>query len=128
MLPWIQTTLKILHSSLMRHLLAGMEARAGKELVFVSLDDGKNWTKTSFLPETEWSVKPIWASITDESKNFIKVIEPHPANENILFVGTNSALFKSDDKGLNWERVDADFHRTDILGIKINPQNPDEVS
>ena len=99
----------------------------GKELVFVSLDDGKNWTKTSFLPETEWSVKPIWASITDESKNFIKVIEPHPANENILFVGTNSALFKSDDKGLNWKRVDAAFHRTDILGIKINPQNPDEV-
>src|SRR3989338_6020338 len=99
----------------------------GKELVFVSSDDGISWAKTSFLPETGWSVKPIWASITDESKNFIKVIEPHSANENILFVGTNSALFKSGDKGLNWERVDATFHRTDILGIKINPQNPNEV-
>ncbi len=99
----------------------------GKGLVFVSLDDGKNWMKTSFLSESEWDVKPIWAGFPDEAKNFIKVIEPHPTNENILFVGTNSALFKSEDKGYNWERVDATFHRTDILGIKINPQNPDEV-
>lgn len=99
----------------------------GRELLFVSLDDGKNWIKTSSLPEAEWSVKPIWAGISDESKNWITVIEPHPTNENILFVGTNSALFKSEDKGSNWERVDDTFHRTDILGIKINPQNQNEV-
>ncbi len=99
----------------------------GKGLLFVSLDDGKNWARKSFLPGTEWSVKPIWAGIADESKNSITVIEPHPTNENILFVGTNSALFKSEDKGSNWRKVDGTFHRTDILGIKINPQNSNEV-
>lgn len=99
----------------------------GREVLFVSLDDGKNWIKTSSLPETKWSVKPIWAGISDESKNWITVIEPHPTNENILFVGTNSALFKSEDKGFNWKRVDSTFHRTDILGIKINSQNSNEV-
>ncbi len=99
----------------------------GKGIFFVSLDDGKNWIKTSSLPEIEWSVKPIWAGISDESKNWVTFIEPHPTNENILFVGTNSALFKSEDKGSSWKRVDATFHRTDILGIAINPQNPNEV-
>ena len=99
----------------------------GKGLLFVSLDDGKNWTRMPFLPETEWSVKPIWAGITDEAKQVITVIEPHPTNENILFVGTHSALLKSEDRGYTWKRVDATFHRTDILGIKIHPQNPNEV-
>lgn len=99
----------------------------GEGLLFVSLDDGKNWAKTSLLPKTEWSVKPIWAGFPDEAKNFIKVIETHPTNENIIFVGTNSALFKSEDQGRNWNRIDQTFHRTDILGIKINPQNPNEV-
>ena len=99
----------------------------GKGLFFVSLDDGKNWVRRSFLPETEWSVKPIWVSISDESKDFIKVIETHPTDENILFAGTNSALLKSEDKGFTWKRVDSTFHRTDILGIEINPQNPNEV-
>ena len=99
----------------------------GKGLLFVSSDNGNNWIRASFLPETMWSMKPIWAGFPDEAKNFIRVIEPHPANENILFVGTNSALFKSEDQGRNWQRIDKTFHRTDILGIKINPQNPNEV-
>ncbi len=96
----------------------------GKGLLFVSSDDGKNWTRMPFLPETEWSVKPIWAGITDEARQEITVIEPHPADENILFVGTHSALFKSEDGGRNWKRVDATFHRTDILGVRIHPQDP----
>ena len=99
----------------------------GKGLLFISSDDGKNWAKTPFLPETKWSMKPIWAGFPDEAKNFIKVIETHPTDENIIFVGTNSALFKSEDKGSSWKRIDQTFHRTDILGIEINPQNPDEV-
>ena len=99
----------------------------GEGLLFVSSDDGKNWAKTSLLPKTEWNVKPIWAGFPDEAKNFIKAIETHPTNENIIFVGTNSALFKSEDKGSNWKRIDRTFHRTDILGIAINPQNPNEV-
>ncbi|MBI2135480.1 hypothetical protein HYU06_00220 [Candidatus Woesearchaeota archaeon] len=98
----------------------------GKGLIFVSLDDGKNWTKASFLPETEWSIKSVWPS-PDEAKNFITALAPHPTNENILFVGTNSALFKSENKGQSWKRIDSTFHRSDVKGIAINPQTPNEV-
>src|SRR3989338_670025 len=99
----------------------------GKGTLFVSSDDGKSWAKTSFLPETEWSVEPVWAGIPEESKNWIKVIEPHPTLENIVFSGTNSALFKSEDQGRNWRRVDQTFHRTDILDLTIHPQRPNEI-
>ncbi|MEK6905462.1 MAG: hypothetical protein AABX24_03600, partial [Nanoarchaeota archaeon] len=99
----------------------------GKGLIFASMDDGKNWIKTSFLPETKWDRKSIWVGAPEESKNWITTIESHPADENILFAGTNSALFKSEDQGSSWERVDSTFHRTDILDIKINPQNTNEI-
>ena len=98
-----------------------------KGLLFVSLNDGKSWIRTPFLPETNWDRKSIWAGAPDESKNWITTIEPHPTDENILFVGTNSALFRSEDGGSSWKRVDSTFHRTDILDIKINQQNPNEV-
>ena len=100
---------------------------AGSSGLFTSTDRGKSWLKSSVLPETQWSVKPIWAGIPEEARNWIQAIEPHPTQENILFVGTNSALFKSTDKGSTWKRADDTFHRSDILDIKFNPTNPDEV-
>lgn len=100
---------------------------AGKALFFVSEDDGKTWTQQSALPDTEWSIQPIWAGIDDEAKNEIQVITPHPADEHIVFVGTNTALFKSEDTGKTWQRIDTGFHRSDILSIDISPQRPDEI-
>ncbi len=94
---------------------------------YTSTNGGESWIKVSTLPNTEWSVKPIWAGISDASKNYVKVISPHPTDENIIFVGTDSALFKSEDKGKNWNRIDNSFHRTDIMGIEINPKNTNEV-
>lgn len=101
-------------------------ASTGKGQIFISEDDGKNW-RQSFLPETPWSVKPIWAGFTDETRNEVTVIAPHPTDENIIIVGTNSALFKTTDKGKSWKRVDSTFHRKDILDVKINPKKPNEV-
>ncbi|MBI2984158.1 MAG: hypothetical protein HYY50_00845 [Candidatus Kerfeldbacteria bacterium] len=100
---------------------------AGQAQVFMSEDDGKNWRGLTPLPATDWSVRPIWAGITDEDSSRITVIAPDPADDNVLFVGTNSALFKSSDQGQSWRRVDSTFHRTDILDIKINAQEPGEV-
>lgn len=107
-------------------LFAGARV-AGKALLFISEDDGKTWAQQSTLPDTDWSIKPIWAGIGDEAKNEIQVITPHPMDENIIFVGTNTALFKSEDKGKAWQRIDADFHRSDILNIDISPQRQDEI-
>lgn len=93
----------------------------------ISNNNGESWVEISALPNSEWSIKPIWAGISDASKNHVKIISPHPADENIIFVGTNSALFKSEDRGNSWKRIDDSFHRTDIMDINVNPHNTNEV-
>ncbi len=94
--------------------------------IYISIDGGKTFKKQSQLPMTEWSVEPIWTGFeNDQSK--AEVIAPHPVDENIIFVGTNSALLKSTDKGKTWEKIDSSFHRTDVKDIAINPANPDEI-
>ncbi len=95
--------------------------------VFTSLDNGEQWQAVTPLPEVDWSVQPIWAGISDAQVNFITVIAPHPENDQLLLVGTNSALFASDDQGNSWRRSDATFHRSDILDIATNPETPDEA-
>ncbi len=103
-------------------------AGTGNEVfLFRSEDYGETWTRSTPLPEVEWSVKPVWAGFSDAQRNLINVIEPHPTEEGTLFVGTNSALFKSEDEGRSWDRVDSTFHRTDVKDITINPHTPDEV-
>lgn len=108
-------------------LLFSSTEHNGASNFHVSNDNGESWTEVSALPDSEWSIKPIWAGISDASKNYVKIIYPHPTDENLIFVGTNSALFKSDDRGKSWKRVDDSFHRTDIMDIAINPQNTNEV-
>ena len=105
-------------------LIFAATATGEESLIFASRDSGKTWTPLSPLPRTGWSVEPIWPGF---SSNTINVIEPHPTEEGTLFAGTNSALFKSDDAGQTWSRADAEFHRSDVKDITINPQAPNEV-
>lgn len=95
-----------------------------KGVIFISKDDGRTWTKSSFLPKTNWSIKSVWKGISNKTVN---IIAPHPLYQNSLLVGTNSALFKTDNQGRSWKPVDKTFHRRDIKGIEINPKNPNEV-
>lgn len=108
-------------------LIFASKTSDGESEIYVSTDGGGNWALSSLLPDTPWSIKPIWAGIPEEAKSWVRSISPHPQDEDILLVGTNSALFKSTDKGKAWKRVDSSFHRTDILGIAINPTSPNEV-
>ncbi len=118
---------RVAASSANSSLVFAATTLGGKGQFFISENDGSTWQQATSLPETEWSVKPIWAGIPEQAKGWVTAIAPHPTNENILFVGTNSALFKSTDKGQNWSRIDSTFHRSDVLGIKINPSNSNEV-
>ncbi len=88
--------------------------------LYISTDGGQTFKQQSQLPSTEWSIEPIWLGFeNDQSK--ATVIAPHHTDEDILFVGTNSALLKSTDKGKTWKRIDSALHRTDVKDIVINP-------
>lgn len=107
-------------------VLAGAMAR-GRGFLFISRDDGRTWSRSKPLPDTPWSVRPIWAGFTDASRHRIQVVEAHPTDQDVVFVGTNSALLRTEDGGRSWTRADSEFHRSDVLDIAVDPADPERV-
>jgi len=50
---------------------------------------------------------------------------PHPTQEDIFFAGTSLGLFKTDDSGKTWRQVVLPVNNDMVLGLTINPNNPD---
>ncbi|MCG8606295.1 hypothetical protein MJD09_15090 [bacterium] len=80
--------------------------------VFKTTDFGKSWRKlTKGLPE-------------DGSVN---VIVEHPANPNLLFLGTEHALFVSTTAGQDWAKFEANLPTTLYDDLKIHPRDNDLI-
>lgn len=100
------------------------------EGVFKSVDGGKTWMdKNSRL----------------QAKN-IQIVEVHPTNPNIAFIGTSSlwssarsenewrtglyagqGIFRTTDGGDSWQRVDSGFFEHNIEEVATNPAKPYEA-
>ncbi len=80
--------------------------------VFKTTDFGTSWTKlTKGLPE-------------DGSVN---VIIEHPDNPNLLFLGTEHALFVSTTAGREWVKFDSNLPTTLYDDLKIHPRDNDLI-
>ncbi|WP_378176306.1 T9SS type A sorting domain-containing protein [Aquimarina sp. SS2-1] len=77
--------------------------------VFKSTDGGQTWNPTGMNPEN-----------TPSSMNEVYI---HPTNSNILWVATNSGMYKSTDAGANW----VETLSGNIKDIKLKPGNPDII-
>lgn len=97
-------------------------------LVLISDDFGSSWTKSAPLPHGEFTFQ--WAEAPDdfefpaEWNDKITVLHPHPYDNDILYVGTNTLLAKTTDKGQTWDVLSSGFPRADIQGIAVNPNAP----
>jgi len=59
------------------------------DILYMTNDEGKTWSAKTAIP----------------SKIKIKSIAAHPSDPNNVFIGTNSGIFYSTDKGNNWTKV-----------------------
>ncbi|MGH7529687.1 MAG: hypothetical protein ACREMN_04830, partial [Gemmatimonadales bacterium] len=57
----------------------------------------------------------------------VNVIREHPQNPNLLFLGTEHALFFSTDRGQNWRRLGANLPTTLYDDLVIHPRDNDLV-
>jgi photosystem II stability/assembly factor-like uncharacterized protein len=93
-------------------LIAG--ARNG---IFRSTDGGDHWERIS--PEGHPEVRNINSAAID------------PVNTDIIYIGTNHLPWKSTDGGKNWQQTGYKgvgmIDDTDIMGICVNPSNPNLV-
>ena len=78
------------------------------DILYMTNDEGKTWSAKTSIP----------------SKIKIKSIAAHPSDPNNVFIGTNSGIFYSTDKGNNWTKVKSELMReSTITGLGFNQDN-----
>ncbi len=81
--------------------------------VFRTSDFGRTWTPLTHGLDPEGSVN---------------VIVEHPANPDILFLGTEHALWASSDAGGSWQRFGANLPTTAYDDLLIHPRDGDLIA
>jgi hypothetical protein len=78
------------------------------DILYMTNDEGKTWSAKTTIP----------------SKIKIKSIAAHPSDPNNVFIGTNSGIFYSTDKGNNWTKIKSELVReSTITGLGFNQNN-----
>ena len=62
-----------------------------------------------------------------ERSNTVVSIALHPANQNILYIATDEAVYKTRDSGQSWQRFEGELQRTRVISLVIDPQLPANV-
>jgi hypothetical protein len=84
-----------------------------KPYLFRTSDFGKSWQAvTSGLPSDDTSIRSV---------------AEFPNKPNVVFVGTERALFVSHDSGDRWTRLDANLPTTQYADIVVQPRTSDLV-
>ncbi|MQF70169.1 hypothetical protein FIM12_07560 [SAR202 cluster bacterium AD-804-J14_MRT_500m] len=78
--------------------------------VFQSPDAGSTWNRVR-------SPFPL------ESR--VGALVPHPSHPNVIFAGADSGIYRSDDKGINWKRLDPLIAGVQVFSMAIDPSDPD---
>jgi hypothetical protein len=80
--------------------------------VFTTDDFGESWRSISAgLPPVGW----------------VNVIVEHPRNHDLLFVGTETGLFVSVDRGKQWIRMTGNFPTVPVDDLVIHPRDNDLI-
>ena len=80
--------------------------------IWRSLDGGDAWSR----------VRPTRVTECD-----IRSLAVHPRYHNILYAGTDSGLYRSENRGSRWERLDSPMNSMHTWAIGIDPDQPDTI-
>ncbi len=97
--------------------------------IFISNDFGASWTKSSSIPKGVFKEIELeeGQELEEEDIDKVTVLYVSPSDNDHIFVGTSNLLLKSTDRGLSWESLSDTFHRSDIKGLAIHPNNPNII-
>ena len=97
--------------------------------VYISPDWGDQWTRTNPVPKGVFEEIELeeGQELDEEEIDRIETVYVDPQNPSIIFVGTDNLVAKTEDSGETWKIVSESFHRSDVNGIAIHPENSDVV-
>ncbi|MFB6232047.1 MAG: hypothetical protein ABEL04_12925, partial [Salinibacter sp.] len=107
-----------------------LASAAGKGIAYVTLDGHRHGDFSPYVFKTT-DFGQTWTKITDglttKNAGSVNVIVEHPDNPNVLFLGTEHALFVSTTAGQQWTEVDSGLPTTLYDDLKIHPREKDLV-
>ena len=84
--------------------------------IWRSDDGGDTWTRAKGeRPKLPWS----------ELQCFDLAV--HPKDPKVVYAGTNDGVYRSDDRGASFERLDSALNDYDVWSLAIDPVNPDNI-
>ena len=97
--------------------------------IFISNDFGTSWIKSSSIPKGVFKEIELeeGQELEEEDIDKVTVLYVSPSDDDHIFVGTSNLLLKSNDRGSTWESLSDTFHRSDIKGLAIHPNNPNII-
>ena len=97
--------------------------------IFISNDFGTSWIKSSPIPKGVFKEIELeeGQELEEEDIDKVTVLYVSPSDDDQIFVGTSNLLLKSNDRGSSWESLSDTFHRSDIKGLAIHPNNPNII-
>ena len=97
--------------------------------IFISNDFGTSWTKSTSIPKGIFEEIELeeGRELEEEDIDKVTVLYVSPSDDDQIFVGTSNLLLKSNDQGSSWKSLSDTFHRSDIKGLAIHPNNPNII-
>ncbi|MEK7668172.1 MAG: hypothetical protein AAB409_05940 [Gemmatimonadota bacterium] len=101
---------------------------AGPGVAWVTFDAHRDADLAPYVFRTE-DFGRTWVPLTRglPAEGPVNVIREHPRNPNLLFLGTEHALFVSTDRGASWQRLRANLPTTLFDDLVIHPRDNDLV-
>src|SRR5947208_244245 len=98
--------------------------------VYVGLagDTGLGYTVQSGLYRSQGGESP-WEAIGDglPPAPEVRAIAVHPARPATVFAGTQAGVYRSEDHGAHWVRLDAPAPGLAVWSLLLHPRDPDTV-
>src|SRR5437016_7661430 len=79
--------------------------------VMMSGDDGASWTRAS-------------VRLGMHSDAIVKCLLADPERPETVYAGTNLGLYRTDDAGAKWERLDTSMNGSMVWSLAIDPVDP----
>lgn len=107
-----------------------LASASGEGVAYVTLDGHRDGDFSPYVFKTT-DFGDTWTEITDgltqQNAGTVNVIVEHPDNPNVLFLGTEHALFASTNAGQQWVEVESGLPTTLYDDLKIHPREKDLV-
>jgi len=103
-------------------------SKGGERGVFKSADGGKTWKKV--LGDNEWTgATDIAIDPRNPERLYAATWQRHRSVGAYIGGGKGSAIYKSDDGGESWEKLNKGLPSGDMgkIGLVLSPQNPDVI-